>query len=241
MTQNAKTRLRRLWPLAVIALGAALGWWWFGHFLTFEALAANREALLALRDANYAATVLGFIFAYALIVGFSLPGASIATLTGGFLFATFPGAIFNVLGATLGASAIFLIARSSIGAGFAARLEGAEGMVKRIKDGIDDNQWSMLFLIRLVPAVPFVIANLVPAFLDVPLHRYVISTFFGIMPGALVYTSIGAGLSEVFARGAAPDLGLLFTPAILLPIIGLCALALLPVFLKMVRGERGMG
>jgi hypothetical protein len=57
----------------------------------------------------------------------------------------------------------------------------------------------------------------------------------------LVYTSIGAGLSEVFARGAAPDLGLLFTPAILLPIIGLCALALLPVFLKMVRGERGMG
>ena len=241
MLEYAKTRLRRLWPLIVVGLAAALGWWWFGHLLSFEALATNREALLALRDSHYGATVLGFIVTYALIVALSLPGASVATLAGGFLFATFPGTIFNVLGATLGASAIFLVARSSIGASFAARLEGAEGMVKRIKEGIDDNQWSMLFLIRLVPAVPFVIANLVPAFLEVPLHRYVISTFFGIMPWALVYTSIGAGLSEVFARGAAPDLGLLFTPSILLPILGLCALALLPIIIKALRGERGIG
>lgn len=240
MRDQTKTRLRRLWPLIAIMLGAAVGWWWFGDLLHFEALAANREALLAMRDAHYGATVLGFILVYALIVALSLPGASIATLTGGFLFATFPGTIFNVLAATLGASAIFLAARSSIGGGIAARLEGSEGLVKRIKVGIDDNQWSMLFLIRLVPAVPFVIANLVPAFLDVPLHRYVISTFFGIMPGALVYTSIGAGLSEVFARGAAPDLGLLFSPAILLPLLGLCALAVLPVLLKALRGERGI-
>ncbi|MBF9047873.1 TVP38/TMEM64 family protein [Rhodobacterales bacterium LSUCC0031] len=240
MRDQTKTRLRRLWPLIAIMLGAAVGWWWFGDLLHFEALAANREALLAMRDAHYGATVLGFILVYALIVALSLPGASIATLTGGFLFATFPGTIFNVLAATLGASAIFLAARSSIGGGIAARLEGSEGLVKRIKVGIDDNQWSMLFLIRLVPAVPFVIANLVPAFLDVPLHRYVISTFFGIMPGALVYTSIGAGLSEVFARGAAPDLGLLFSPAILLPLLGLCALAVLPVLLKALHGERGI-
>ncbi|WP_439137080.1 TVP38/TMEM64 family protein [Roseicyclus sp.] len=241
MIARATSPLRRLWPLIVIASAAAVGWWWYGDLLSFEALAANREALLALRDSHYAATVLGFTLAYALIVALSLPGASVATLTGGFLFATFPGTIFNVLGATLGASAIFLVARSSIGASFAARLEGSEGVVKRIKDGIDENQWSMLFLIRLVPAVPFVIANLVPAFLEVPLHRYVISTFFGIMPGALVYTSIGAGLSEVFARGAAPDLGLLFTPSILLPILGLCALALLPVLLKAMRGGREIG
>ena len=58
------------------------------------------EALLAFRDANYAATVLVFIAAYVAIVAFSLPGATIATLTGGFLFATFPGALFNVVAAT---------------------------------------------------------------------------------------------------------------------------------------------
>jgi uncharacterized membrane protein YdjX (TVP38/TMEM64 family) len=224
----------------VIALGAGLGWWLFRDYLSFQALAENREALLAFRDANYVVTVAVFIAAYTLIVAFSLPGATIATLTGGFLFATFPGALFNVTGATLGATAIFLAAQTSVGARLGARLEGSEGLVKRIKDGIDENQWSMLFLMRLLPVVPFFVANLVPAFLEVPLRRFVISTFFGIMPGAIVYTSVGAGLGEVFARGETPNLGIIFEPQVLLPILGLSALALLPVILRAVRGKRGL-
>jgi uncharacterized membrane protein YdjX (TVP38/TMEM64 family) len=173
-------------------------------------------------------------------VAFSLPGATIATLTGGFLFATFPGALFNIAAATIGATAIFLAAQTSVGARLAARLEGSEGVVKKIKDGIDENQWSMLFLIRLVPVVPFFVANLVPAFLDVPLRRFVVSTFFGIMPGAIVYTSVGAGLGEVFARGETPNLGIIFEPHVLLPILGLAALALLPILIKALRGKKGL-
>ncbi len=237
--QTRKSPLGRNLPLIAIALGALVGWWYLGDRISFQTLADNREALIALRDAHYLAAVMGFIALYAVIVAFSLPGATIATLTGGFLFATFPGALFNIAGATLGATAIFLAARSGIGAGMAARLEGSEGLVKRIKDGIDDNQWSMLFLIRLVPVVPFFLANLIPAFLDVPLRRFVISTFLGIMPGAVVFTSVGAGLSEVFARGETPDLGIIFEPQILLPLLGLSALALLPVLLKLVRGRPG--
>ena len=241
MTQTRPTALRRALPLIALALGAGLGWWWLSDQISFQALAQNRDALLALRDAHYAASAAAFILAYAAIVAFSLPGALIATLTGGFLFATFPGVLFNVTGATLGASALFVAVRMGIGARIGARLEGAEGRVKRIKDGIDDNQWSMLFLIRLVPAVPFFVANLVPAFLQVPLGRYVISTFLGILPGALVYTSVGAGMSEVLARGDTPDLGLIFEPAILMPLLGLCALAVLPVALKALRGGKTIG
>ena len=242
---NAVTQTRtqspgRYAPLILIALGAGLGWWLFRDQLTFAALAENREALLAFRDANYAATVAAFIVAYTLIVAFSLPGATIATLTGGFLFATFPGALYNITAATLGATAIFLAAQTSVGARMGARLDGSEGLVKRIKEGIDANQWSMLFLIRLIPVVPFFVANLVPAFLEVPLRRFVVSTFFGIMPGAVVYTSVGAGLSGVFARGETPELGIIFEPQVLLPLLGLCALALLPVLLKALRGTRGL-
>ena len=98
----------------------------------------------------------------------------------------------------------------------------------------------MLFLIRLVPAVPFFIANLLPAFLEVPLHRFVISTFLGIIPGAVVYTSVGAGLGEVFAAGETPNLGIIFEPHILLPLLGLCALAALPIVLNVVRGKKGL-
>jgi uncharacterized membrane protein YdjX (TVP38/TMEM64 family) len=240
VTDARKYSPARYLPILAIATGAGLGWWLFGDYLNFRALAEHRDALIAFRDANYAATAAAFIAAYALIVAFSLPGATVATLTGGFLFATFPGALFNIAAATIGATAIFLAAQTSVGARLGARLEGSEGLVKKIKDGIDENQWSMLFLIRLVPVVPFFVANLVPAFLEVPLRRYVVSTFFGIMPGAVVYTSVGAGLNEVFARGETPDLGIIFEPHVLFPILGLCALALLPVILRAVRGKRGL-
>jgi uncharacterized membrane protein YdjX (TVP38/TMEM64 family) len=153
--------LRRL-PLIAIVVVAVLGAYLLRDVLTFDTLRDHRETLIAFRDANYLLTVLAFIAAYVLIVAFSLPGATVATLTGGFLFATFPGVLFNVTGATLGAIGIFLAARWGLGERLAARMEASQGAVKRIKEGIDENQWSMLFLIRLVPAVPFFVANLVP-------------------------------------------------------------------------------
>lgn len=235
-----KPSLQRKLPVIIIALVAIVGAITLRDYLTFDALRDNREALIAFRDANYLLAVLGFIFVYVVIVAFSLPGATIATLTGGFLFATFPGALYNILGATIGATVIFSAARMGFGDKLAAKMEHSEGLVKKIKDGIDENQWSVLFLIRLVPAVPFFVANLVPAMVDVPLRRFVISTFLGIMPGAVVYTSVGAGLGEVFARGETPNLGIIFEPQILLPILGLCALALLPIILKALRGKEGI-
>ncbi|MBV2359892.1 TVP38/TMEM64 family protein [Thalassococcus sp. CAU 1522] len=239
-TDTPKQGLRRHLPLIAILIVATIGFFTLRDHLGFEALRDNREALLAFRDTHYAATVGLFILAYIAIVAFSLPGATIATLTGGFLFATFPGALFNMIAATIGATAIFLAARWGLGARLAERMESSDGMVKRIKDGIDENQWSMLFLIRLVPAVPFFVANLVPAFVGVPLWRYVVTTFLGIAPGAVVYTSVGAGLGEVFERGETPDLGIIFAPEILLPILGLCALAALPILIKAVRGKKGL-
>ena len=232
--------LRRRLPIIIIAAVAATGAFALSDWLSFESLARHREALIAFRDANYALTVLTFIAAYSTIVAFSLPGATVATLTGGFLFGTFPGAVYNVVAATAGATVIFLAARWGLGERLAARMDASEGLVRRIKAGIDDNQWSMLFLIRLVPAVPFFVANVVPALVGVPLFRYVVSTFLGIIPGAVIYTSVGAGLGEVFARGETPDLGIIFEPQILLPLLGLCALAALPILLKAVRGRKGL-
>lgn len=233
-----KPRWLRYGPIALIVLVAAIGAFFLRDYLGFEALRDNREALLAYRDDNFVLTVVLFIAAYVLIVAFSLPGATIATLTGGFLFGTWAGVLINITGATTGAVLIFLAARMGFGDKLKSRMDASEGMVAKIKKGIDENQWSMLFFIRLVPVVPFFVANLIPAFLAVPLYRFVISTFFGIIPGSIVYTSVGAGLGEVFARGETPNLGIIFEPHILLPILGLCALSLLPVVIKMVTGKK---
>lgn len=228
----------RLVPLAAILTAAVLGAFLLRDYLTFETLRDNREALLAFRDQYYLTTLLVFLATYTVIVTFSLPGAAIASITGGFLFATFPGTLFNMIAATTGATLIFLAAQWGLGQRLAARMDASDGAVKRIKDGIDENQWSMLFLIRLVPAVPFFVANLVPALVGVPLYRFVITTFFGIIPGAVVYTAVGDGLGEVFERGETPNLGIIFEPQILLPILGLCVLAALPILVKAVRGKR---
>ncbi|MCY4334397.1 MAG: TVP38/TMEM64 family protein [Litoreibacter sp.] len=235
-----KSALQKRLPIIVVAVAALLGAIFLRDYLSFSALQENREALIAFRDANYLLAVLVFMAIYIVIVAFSLPGAAIATLAGGFLFATFPGALYNVVAATTGALAIFTAARIGFGDKLADKMETGSGVVKKIKDGIDENQWSVLFLIRLVPAVPFFVANLVPALMDVPYRRFIISTFFGIIPGSVVYTSVGAGLGEVFARGETPNLGIIFEPHILLPILGLCALAALPMVIKAVRGKDGI-
>ena len=222
-------------PVLILLAAALTGALFFRDALSFETLARHREALLALRDAHYLATVVVFIAAYVAIVALSLPGGTVATLTGGFLFGLFPGVIFNVIGAASGAILIFLAVRHGFGDRLAARVAAGGGKAARLMAALRDNEWSVLFLMRLVPLVPFVLSNLIPAFVGTSLWRYAVTTCLGIIPGALVFTSVGSGLGEVFARGETPDLGIIFTPPILLPILGLAALAALPMLLKAFR------
>jgi len=240
ITTEPRSAISRLLPIIILILGFAMGLYFFWDYLTFEALRDNRQALLAFRDSHYVTMVAAYMVIYVLIVAFSLPGATPATLTGGFLFGLFPGAIFVLLSATIGATIIFLAARLGFGSTLSARMDASSGLVRRISEGIHENELSMLFLIRLVPVVPFFVANLLPALVGVSLHRYVFTTFFGIMPGTAVYTWVGAGLGEVFARGETPDLSIIFEPAILGPILGLCALAALPILIKALRGQKGL-
>lgn len=225
----------RYLPLTLVLIAALLGAVFLREHLSFEALRDNRETLLALRDAHFAPVALGFIFAYTAIVAFSLPGATIATLTGGFLFGLFPGAFFNILGATLGAVAIFSAVRLGLGEALRARIDASDGAVRRLSDGIRANEVPVLLSMRLIPALPFFVANLIPAFLGVALWRFAWTTFVGIIPGGVVYTWVGAGLGEVFARGETPNLGIIFEPHILGPLLGLAALSLLPMLIKKVR------
>ncbi|PZQ97169.1 MAG: hypothetical protein DI533_13550 [Cereibacter sphaeroides] len=215
----------------------------FGAFtlrdqLGFAALAHHRETLLSFRDAHYFAAAICFIAAYAAIVALSLPGALIMTLTGGFLFSVFPGALFNLVGATTGAVLVFLAARMGFGAALNSRIAAGGGAAAWLMAALRENELSVLLLMRLVPVVPFFLANLIAAALNVGIGRFVLTTFFGIMPGGLVYTWVGAGLGEVFARGETPDLDIIFEPQILGPILGLAALAALPIVIR-AFGRRG--
>ncbi|MDE2912341.1 MAG: TVP38/TMEM64 family protein [Paracoccaceae bacterium] len=244
MTDETTTKrldVRKAIPLALIVVVAVVGAFTLRDVLTFETLRDNSERLTGWRDANYALVALGYVAIYTLIVAFSLPGGAVMTLAGGFVFGIMVGAPLTVVAATLGATAIFLAAKTGLGDVLHARFQkkaGDPGLMNRIEQGLRENEVSYLLLMRLVPAIPFFLANLAPAFLGVGLRNFVLTTFFGIIPGTVVYSSVGAGLGEVFARGESPDLGIIFEWHILGPILGLCALAALPIIINHFRGRR---
>lgn len=234
MTPQSSTLRQRL-PLLLVLAVAVIGAVTLRDTLSFEALRDNRDALLAFRDANYALMAVGFVLAYVAIVAFSLPGATAATLTGGFLFGLFPGALFNVASATIGAVLIFLAVRSGIGRSLAAKVDAQDGQVARLMRAIRENEIPVLFSMRLIPVLPFFVANIIPALIGVRTWVFAATTFAGIIPGGVIYTWVGVGLGEVLARGETPDLGIIFEPHILGPLLGLAALALVPVILKISR------
>jgi len=202
--------LRRWLPLFLIVTGAILGFVLLRDRLGFEVLRDNRLVLLAFRDAHPLLTPTLFVGVYIVFVAFSLPGAVWITLTGGFLFGLFPGVAYNVGAATLGALVLFLAVRTGLGEGLRARIDASDGAVRRLSDGIRANEVPVLLSMRLIPVVPFFVANLIPAFLGVAVLRFAWTTLVGIIPGGLIYTWVGAGLGAVFARGEAPDLGIIF-------------------------------
>ena len=226
----------RLLPLLVLIAGlilfVSLG---LHRYFTFDALAEHREWLLEEVEALGALAPLVFLAAYALLVAFSIPGGAILTIVGGFLFGLIPGTICVVIGATLGATAVFIAARTALGD---LLRDKAGASIKRMEAGFRENALSYLLVLRLIPIFPFWLVNLVPAFLGVPLRTYVLGTFFGIIPGTAVYVSVGNGLGAIFAAGETPDLGIIFRPAILGPILGLALLSLLPVVYKRFKARR---
>ncbi len=225
-----RARIKRWLPLIVLVVAGIAVWLSGVHrYVSFHALEAHREWLLAQVAALGIWAPVAFILLYAAVAALSLPGATILTLTGGFLFGTVLGTLYNVLGATIGATLVFLVARSAFGEVLQQR---AGPFLKKVEEGFRQDAVSYLLVLRLVPLFPFWLVNLVPALFGMSLGAYVACTFFGILPGAVVYTSVGGGLGEFLDRGEKPNLHLVFQPHILLPLIGLGLLALVPVAYK---------
>lgn len=214
--------------LLAIAIGGAVflrtdgGW---------ALLRDQRAHLLAARAAHPVGAAFVFLLTYALLVALSLPGATAASLTGGFLFGGVLGTALNVTAAGTGAIGVFLAAKWGIGEYTRARLDASE-RTRRWMARLRENEWSALFVMRFLPVVPFFIANLLPALTGVRLSRFVLSTYLGIIPGAAILSTLGAGLGDALDRGGGPDLTILHRAEVLLPLLALATLALLPVFLR---------
>lgn len=229
--------LKRLIPLALLALGFALFFVFdLDRFVTLQTLNDHRAYLMDFVDRQGALAILAFIAVYAVSTALSLPGGAVLTITGGFLFGTWFGTLYAVIGATAGAIAVFLIAKTSLG----EALRGKAGpAMRKMEAGFRENALSYLLVLRLIPLFPFFVVNIVPAFLGVPLRTYAIATFFGIIPGAFVYASVGSGIDSVLAQmNGEFDPASVLTPQVITALVGLAVLSLLPVAYKKIKGRK---
>jgi len=209
-----------------VLFAAAIGAFFYfdlKQYLSLETLKENRDRLLMFTDMNYASAVSLFIGVYILQTAFSLPGGAILTLAGGFLFGSMLGTLYVNLGATTGATLAFLAARYLL----RDWVEGKFGSrLGPFQEGFSKNAFSYLMTLRLIPAFPFFLVNLLSGLTRVNLGTYVVATALGIIPGSFVYAYAGRQLGTInsLKEIASPNVLLAFT------LLGL--LALLPIVYK---------
>lgn len=217
--------LIRIWPVYVLVIGLLIAWQTgLTDYLSIEKLREYQTVLKDYVGAHPVSTFLLFVFVYAVATVFMLTGAWI-TIAGGLLFGMIFGTIGTTIGATLGASLLFWAAQTSIGSALRDR---AGPFLSKMEKGFQEDAFFYMLATRLIPAVPFAVANIAPALLGAKFREFALVTAIGIIPGVVLYTSIGTGLSaslDVDSSGDPLEIAKNFIPAF----VALGIVALLPV------------
>ena len=248
---HSKFPLRRLVPLIIVIAASAavfaMGW---QRQLSFESLVRHHEALRAFIAAHEVSALVAYVALYISVAALSIPVGVFLTMTAGILFGAVLGGAASVVGATIGAICIFLIAKSAVGDYLVRR---AGPLAQKLARGFRADAFSYLLFLRLVPIFPFWIVNLVPALVGVKLATFAAATALGVIPATFVFAFVGQGLDSVIAaqqaayqsclEAARPDCRLAFhinaalTPELLAALAALGVLALVPVLVRRLRAR----
>jgi uncharacterized membrane protein YdjX (TVP38/TMEM64 family) len=234
---KSKNRVLRLLPVAIIVAGLGLGYAsGLQDYLSLSYLGESRLWLKAYVGDNYLISAAVFMILYALAVAFSLPAASVLTIFGGFLFGWLAGGAMVAVSATVGATILFLAARSAFG-DFLREKVG--GRAADLAEGFKRDAFSYLLVLRLAPVVPFFLLNIAPALFNISLRSYVSATFLGILPGTFAFAFLGQGVDSVIDAaqkvGKQASVGDLVTPQITLAFAALACVATIPIIIKKLR------
>ena len=238
-----------LFLLAALGLAWALG---LNRFLSLATIAENREVLRAFVLDYLLLSLILYALVYLLITVLLIPGAALLTVLGGFLFGWALAAPVTVMAATLGATILFVAARSSFG-GLLIRRGG--GFLSRLASGFADDAFSYLLFLRLVPLFPFFVVNIAPALCAVKTRTFVLATLIGIVPATFAYAVLGSGLDQIIreelisyercVRAAGPrqcamsfNALSLLTPQLIAAFLFLGAMALVAPLLKYRKASR---
>lgn len=221
---------KKLILIVVLAAGIAAFYIFdLGQYLSLESLKTNRDRLDAYYQDNAVSMILGFIGIYFVVVALSLPGATILTLCAGAVFGSVSATMIVNVGATLGATAAFLVAR------FLLRdwVQDKFGhKLQALNEGFSNNALNYLLFLRLVPLFPFFLVNLVSGLTRVRLPAYFFGTMLGILPGSFVFANAGSNLARI---NSVADIA---TPGVLGALALLGLFALIPVIYHRIKNGK---
>jgi uncharacterized membrane protein YdjX (TVP38/TMEM64 family) len=239
--------------IAVLAAAAALVFATGLHReLSFATLIRHRAAIDTFVTAHRFTAFASFVVLYITVVALSIPGAFVLTVAGGLIFGAVFGGIGAFIGALAGASILFMIARTALGGWLIKR---AGPFAEKLADGFRRDAFNYLLFLRLVPAFPFWLVNIVPALLGVRLSTFVTATALGIFPLTFAFAFFGAGLDSTIADETAAyeaclaagrtdcrpafDLESVLTPRLIAALVVLGVAVLMPVAIRKWRATRG--
>jgi uncharacterized membrane protein YdjX (TVP38/TMEM64 family) len=181
--------------IALAAFGFTLGWF---DSLTLESLKMRQDGLRGQVAESPLSFATAYFFLYVIVTALSLPGAAVLTLAGGALFGFWRGLLLVSFASSLGASAAFLLAR------YLARdwVEGKFGRrFREIQEGFARDGGGYLVFLRLVPAFPFFLVNILSGLTSLSLGKFYLVSQFAMLPGTAVFVNAGTELSRVESFG----------------------------------------
>ena len=164
---------------------------------------------------NFLFSFLIFTFSYCFLIVCNFPIASLLSLIGGFLYGTWIGGIGIIIGGTLGSFIVFLLAKSFFHDYITKKLLHKYPFINQY---FQKNELELMFLIRLIPGIPFFAQNLILAGLGGKRVKFLFTTLLGLSPWAMIFASIGQGLEVIFIEGQALSFALIAKPEYLIPL-----------------------
>ncbi len=229
--KTASSSLKRWVPVIVIVAILAGGYLaGLNQYFSLDFITENRDKLMARVEGNYALSLATYFVIYTVAVAVSFPGASLITIISGFLFGWFAGGLTTVFAATLGASIIFLAARTSFGD--LLQKKAGKRMAK-LSVGFQKDAFNYLLTLRLAPIFPFWLINLAPALFGMKLAPYAIATFIGIIPGTFAYAYLGQGLGSTIGGK-----GFTVSPTLIAALGVLALVSILPIVIKRLKKNK---
>lgn len=206
-------------------------------YLNLESLKENKQQLAFFIENNFLATTIIYVFIYLVAVALSLPGATILTLGGGFMYSSFLGTwtgtlvavLFINIGATGGAISVFVLVRYLIGTKIQ---EKYSNQLSAFNKEIEEYGTNYFLIVRFIPVFPFFLINILAGLTTVKLSTFACTTSLGIIPGSMVYAYAGSALNEI------DSLDGIMNAKVIMAFILLGIFSIFPAVLKKVRKRK---